>query len=143
MGAKLPSELAVVELPPLGGPDPEPKDNEPKPEEESVAAKPRLSRITPACPVCESEHIDEVDADLASGLSARITSLRRHFAPCTEPMNIGRMLIRRCRSLDAVRFDHRKLAATGAGTAPRNSPGAGVQAGASHEPGPGLEFVAL
>ena len=62
------------------GPGPEPKDNEPKPEEESVAVKPRLSRTTPGCPVCESAHVDAVDADLASGFSPRVTSLRRHFA---------------------------------------------------------------
>jgi len=62
------------------GPGPEPKDNELKPEEASVAAKPRLSRTTPGCPVCESAHVDAVDADLASGFSPRVTSLRRHFA---------------------------------------------------------------
>jgi hypothetical protein len=67
------------------GPDPEPKDSEPKPEEASEAAKPRLSRITPGCPVCESRHVDDVDADLASGFSARVTSLRRRFALLRAP----------------------------------------------------------
>ena len=58
-------------------------------------------------------------------------------------MNIGRLLIRRCRSLGAVRFEDKELDSTEASTAPHNSPGAEVQVGAGQEPGPGLEFVAL
>ena len=58
-------------------------------------------------------------------------------------MSMDRMLIRRCRSLSAVRFDPKKLATTEASTGPHNSPGAEAQAGAGQKPVPGLEFVSL